>query len=138
MIEGSSLMPDDSTLVEAAQAAAENAYAPYSRFRVGAAVRGASGRIYEGCNVENASYPVGLCAERNALGSAVAAGEERIEAVAVASADASLETLLPCGMCRQFLSEFGDLRMLTKQAGRWVAQPLSTLLPAAFRLEQGE
>jgi cytidine deaminase len=132
------LTPEDRALIQAAREAADRAYAPYSRFRVGAAVRGASGQVYRGCNVENASYPVGLCAERNALGSAVAAGEERIEAVAVAPGGEALETLLPCGMCRQFLAEFGDLRVLSKQAGRWLAQPLSTLLPAAFRLEEGE
>jgi cytidine deaminase len=121
-------------LIDAAKEAAQEAYAPYSGFRVGAAVRGGSGRLYLGCNVENASYPVGLCAERNAVGSAIAAGEEALEAIALASAG-EVETLLPCGMCRQFLAEFGDLPVVTKQGGRWLAQPLSTLLPAAFSLE---
>lgn len=129
------LTPADVDLIEAAKEAARRAFAPYSRFRVGAAVRGGSGHVYRGCNVENASYPVGLCAERNAVGSAVAAGEERLEALAVASGAEDVATLVPCGMCRQFLAEFGDVRVVSKQGGCWISQPLSELLPVAFSLE---
>lgn len=118
--------------------AAARAYAPYSGFRVGAAVLGGSGRLYAGCNVENASYPVGTCAERNALGAAIAQGETEILALAVAGGPEGRETLVPCGMCRQFMSEFGDLEVISKQGGRWVVQRLSALLPVAFHLERGE
>lgn len=123
-------------LVEAARRVAVSAYAPYSGFRVGAAAFGGNGRIYVGCNVENSSYPVTLCAERNAVGSAVADGETRIVAVAVASPE-DLDNLTPCGMCRQFLAEFGgDVLVVTRQGGAWRAQPVSELLPGAFRLEE--
>ena len=125
-------------LVRAALAVAGRAYAPYSGFRVGAAVLGGSGRIHAGCNVENASYPVGLCAERNAVGTAVAEAEPRIVAVAVAPADPSVRTLTPCGMCRQFLAEFGsDLPVAILEGGAWVVRPISALLPAGFTLPAG-
>lgn len=91
-------------LIEAAIAAMANAYAPYSNFSVGAAVRGASGRIYAGCNVENAAYPEGWCAETSAIAALVAAGETRIAEVAVAGPGDRLVT--PCGGCRQRLREF--------------------------------
>ncbi len=123
-------------LVEAARRVAAFAYAPYSGFRVGAAALGGNGRIYTGCNVENSSYPVTLCAERNAVGSAVADGETRIVAVAVASPE-DLDDLTPCGMCRQFLAEFGDdVLVVTRQGGAWRAQSVRELLPGAFRLEE--
>ncbi len=122
-------------MIEAARAAAARAYAPYSGFRVGAAVLVASGRVYAGCNVENASYPVGLCAERNAVGSAVAAGETALVAVAVASLDLDPDDLTPCGMCRQFLAEFGrDILVVCRQGGAWRAVELRELLPGAFTL----
>ena len=122
-------------MIEAARAAAARAYAPYSGFRVGAAVLAASGRVYTGCNVENASYPVGLCAERNALGSAVAAGETALVAIAVASPDPDPDDLTPCGMCRQFLAEFGeDTVVVCRQCGEWRAVELRELLPGAFTL----
>src|SRR5471030_1443505 len=99
-----------SALIAAATAAHERAYAPYSRFPVGAALLGASGRIHNGCNVENASYGLTSCAERNAVFGAVAAGERTFLAVAVVTA---AETLTPpCGACRQVLVEFahdGDM-----------------------------
>jgi cytidine deaminase len=133
------LRPELGALVEEARRAAARAYAPYSGFRVGAAVLAASGKVYTGCNVENSSFPVGLCAERNALAAAVAAGEREMRALAVAGAGETAETagtLAPCGMCLQFMSEFGDLEVVSKQRAHWVVQPLSVLLPQAFRLEK--
>lgn len=91
-------------LVEAAIAAMAKAYAPYSNFSVGAAVRGASGTVYAGCNVENAAYPEGCCAETSALSAMVMAGETRVTEVAVAGGGDKLVT--PCGGCRQRLREF--------------------------------
>jgi cytidine deaminase len=92
-----------SELEDRAKAAQHHAYAPYSKFRVGAAVQ-MSGKIFEGVNVENASYPVSVCAERNAIATAVAAGARNLEAVAVCT-DASPPSS-PCGACRQVLREF--------------------------------
>jgi cytidine deaminase len=91
-------------LIAAAQTAMEKAYAPYSSFPVGAAVRGANGRVYAGCNVENASYPQGCCAEAGAISAMVLDGERRIESVAVVGRGEELVT--PCGGCRQRIREF--------------------------------
>lgn len=110
------------TLLEAAERAAENAYAPYSDFRVGAAILSEDGRIFTGCNIENASYGVTCCAERVALFTAVAAGARAFRAIAV--------THTPCGICRQALSEFGDMDVITKSE----TKRLSALLPDAFKL----
>ena len=92
-------------LTTAARLVRENAHAPYSRFKVGAAVRAASGQVYVGCNVENVAYPEGTCAEAGAIAAMVAAGEKRLTAVAVI-AD-SPAPVPPCGGCRQKLAEFG-------------------------------
>lgn len=99
----------DSDLIAAAVAARKNAYAPYSRFLVGAAVRDEHGRIHGGCNVENAAYPQGQCAEAGALAAMVLAGGHRCVAAAVAGGGEHLVT--PCGGCRQKLSEFGSPSM---------------------------
>ena len=112
----------------------ERAYAPYSHFRVGAAVVGQSGRVYRGCNVENASYGLCICAERNAVTHAVAEGETRIVAVAVATQTSP--PCPPCGMCRQTLAEFGgdDLPIvLVNPRGERVDTTLGELLPMTFR-----
>ncbi len=89
-------------LVSAARAAREKAYAPYSRYQVGAAVQTVEGRVFTGCNIENASYGLSICAERTAIFAAVAAGAREITAVALVTADGGT----PCGACRQVLAEF--------------------------------
>jgi cytidine deaminase len=118
-------------LIERAQAAQRRAYAPYSNYAVGAALLTDSGKIYEGANVENAVYNLGVCAERNAVFTAVAQGEREIVAVAVVSDRGGT----PCGACRQVISEFGGdpLVIIADRAGTIVSErPLSSLLPDAF------
>lgn len=123
----------ENDLFAAAWRARENAHAPYSGFRVGAAVRGASGRIYMGCNVENAAYPEGLCAEASAIGACVAAGEtEILETLVVGIAP---EPVTPCGACRQRLREFArsDMPVHAANADGVVATfTLGALLPHSF------
>ena len=121
-------------LIEAARAVRAHAHAPYSRYQVGAAVRAASGKIYVGANVENASYGLALCAERSAVAAAVSAGEKKITAVAVVTATSP--PAAPCGMCRQVLAEFGDDALpiaLVNDAGERSDTTLGALLPHAFR-----
>ncbi len=122
------------TLMDAARAAARRAYVPYSHFPVGAAVLTADGTIVAGCNVENASYPLTVCAERVAVATAVAAGHQEIAAVAVSAPKAAGTT--PCGGCRQVLNEFkpshADLIVFLDDGTDVRDVPLGTLLPAAF------
>ena len=120
-------------LVAAAQSARTRAYAPYSGYAVGAAVRGAAGGVFAGCNVENAAYPQGLCAEANAIGTMVAAGEGVIAEVAVVGGGEALCT--PCGGCRQRLAEFahpGTPVHLAGPEGWRATTTLGALLPMAF------
>ena len=120
-------------LFAAAKAAHANAYAPYSRFRVGAALRAESGAIFVGCNVENAAYPEGWCAETSAIGAMTAAGERRIAEICVVGDGEALCT--PCGGCRQRIREFADAGTLVHVAGpEWVRKTfrLSELLPESF------
>ena len=125
------LIDGPEALVRAASEAMENAYAPYSQFKVGAAVRGASGAIYAGANVENVSYPQGQCAEASAVGALVTAGETTITAVAVVAE--RLEVCPPCGGCRQRLSEFGDASTPVYLGP--TTTTLGELLPGAFDRE---
>lgn len=121
-------------LRDAAFAAMENAYAPYSRFRVGAAIQAASGEIVAGCNVENAAYGEALCAERVAVAAAVAQGLTTFEEIAIASE--SDEPSPPCGSCRQTMSEFAPDLLIRSYArnGKQATWHLSELLPEAFAL----
>jgi cytidine deaminase len=117
--------------VAAARRARANAYAPYSKFLVGAAVL-AGGEVFTGVNVENAAYPIGVCAERMAVGAAVTAGKRDISAVAVVGS--STEPTPPCGGCRQFIAEFGpDIVVIAEtDAGRRSEWRIAELLPDAF------
>ncbi|MCB1312206.1 MAG: cytidine deaminase [Sedimentitalea sp.] len=121
------------SLKETAAQVRLNAYAPYSGFRVGAAIRGASGAVYAGCNVENVAYPEGTCAEAGAIAAMVAAGETVLTEVYVI-AD-SPEPVPPCGGCRQKLAEFGTgevpVTLATVQGAETVTR-IADLLPGAF------
>jgi cytidine deaminase len=121
------------SLVEDAARVRENAYAPYSNFKVGAAIRSASGAVHLGVNVENAAYPEGTCAEAGAIAAMVAAGDTRIAEVAVI-ADAP-RPVPPCGGCRQKLAEFGagDVKVtLATTRGAVLETTVAELLPGAF------
>jgi len=122
------------TLIQTAIEARKWAYAPYSKYNVGAALLTASGKIYDGVNVENAAYPTGTCAERVAVFKAVSAGEREFSAIAVATANGGF----PCGPCRQVLAEFGlETRVLIANTEGQLLQETSVaeLLPEAFTPE---
>lgn len=119
---------DWDALKNKAEEAQKNAYAPYSDFQVGAAIL-SEGQIFSGCNVENSSYPVGICAERAALAAAVAAGCRSIEAVVITAA----RPITPCGMCRQALAEFNQEVPILMVSEQMEAQAtLGQLLPDPF------
>ena len=125
------LRVDHARLARAAARARRRAYAPYSRFPVGAAVLTTDGMIYTGCNVENASYGLSLCAERVAIHTAVAQGRRRVTALAVAGPAGA--TLMPCGACRQVMDEFGVQTVILASArGAPAIVSLSDLLPWPF------
>ncbi|BAJ62897.1 MULTISPECIES: cytidine deaminase [Anaerolinea] len=123
------------TLIQTALQARRWAYAPYSNYRVGAALLTDSGKIYDGVNVENAAYPVTMCAERTAVFKAVSEGERRFVAIAVATANGGT----PCGSCRQVLAEFGlDIQVIVvdEQGTVHLETTVSDLLPGAFTSKQ--
>ena len=123
------------SLIDAAREVRENAYAPYSHFKVGAALRGRSGRVYQGCNVENVAYPEGTCAEAGAIAAMIAAGETEITEIAVI-AD-SPAPVPPCGGCRQKLAEFGrdDTPVtLATVDGKTLETTVGELLPGRFEV----
>ena len=126
---------NDKELYRMAADVKNNAYAPYSGFRVGAALLAQSGKVYTGVNVENASFGATLCAERGAVAKAVSEGEQEFRALAVAS---SAGEAMPCGICRQVLMEFEpELRVITgKDEEHLESYSLQELLPGAFSLQK--
>ncbi|WP_170417786.1 cytidine deaminase [Ruegeria atlantica] len=121
------------TLKDAALSVREKAYAPYSNFKVGAAIRSTSGEVYTGCNVENVAYPEGTCAEAGAIAAMVAAGEQELSEVYVVAS--SPQPVPPCGGCRQKLAEFGkrDAKVtLATVDGAEFETTIGQLLPGAF------
>lgn len=130
--------PVDEELVARALAMRARAYAPYSRFTVGASLRCADGTVVDGCNVENASYGLCICGERTAVSAAVAQGHQRFTQIAVATGASPPAS--PCGMCRQVLAEFavdGDIDVvLVNDAGERVVTSVRALLPLSFHHAQ--
>lgn len=123
-------------LIEKAIEAMRRAYAPYSNFKVGAALLTKSGKVFVGCNVENASFGLSVCAERVAMFTAVAAGETQFEKLVVVANTSS--PVSPCGACRQVMSEFGDFEViLANTNGDTMKTRVSELLPYAFKLREG-
>ena len=129
----------DEPLIDAARRATDSAYAPYSKFKVGAAVRSSAGAIYSGCNVENISFPVGACAEKHAIATGVLAEGNTFKIVAVAvfaeHADCSPHAVSPCGACRQAIAEFSDKDAVIyypDERGIFAQINVGELLPLAF------
>lgn len=123
----------DQELLNFADKAKENAYVPYSRFQVGAAILTKEGKIFTGCNVENSSYGAAICAERTAAVKAVSEGFRDFDAIAISSSNADKETVYPCGICRQFLHEFNpDLKVICKSPEGFETYRLSELMPKGF------
>ena len=125
----------DRNLIDMAADVMKRAYAPYSGFKVGAAVEASDGSVFTGCNVESAAYRATICAEATAVSSAVAAGHREFKRIAVISEGSAY--CFPCGVCRQMLYEFApELEVLCARAdGRYVSYPLTALLPMAFGRE---
>uniref|UniRef100_A0A3Q4AIQ9 Cytidine deaminase n=1 Tax=Mola mola TaxID=94237 RepID=A0A3Q4AIQ9_MOLML len=120
-------------LIQQSQEAKKQAYCPYSKFRVGAALLTLENHVFTGCNVENACYNLGICAERNAMAKAVSEGCKVFKAIAIAS-DMNDQFISPCGGCRQFMREFGtnwDV-FLTKPDGSYLEKTVDELLPISF------
>ncbi len=130
-------MVERNDLVALAREAATHAYAPYSRFRVGAAVLSSDGLMYSGANVENAAYPSSSCAEATAIAHAVSEGVRKIDQVAVACIDArSVAGAYPCGRCRQIMAEFGvdEVHVSAGSGSKIRTHPFEELLPFGFKL----
>ena len=130
---------DDKQLIEVAKAARQNAHAPYSNYYVGAAIVDDKGNTHSGCNVENAAYPEGNCAEANAIGAMVASGGKKIAVIAAVGGTDELEFCTPCGGCRQSILEFSDENtrvILLDEDGQIQKYSIDDLLPLAFRLRQ--
>jgi cytidine deaminase len=123
-------------LMERAIEASKNSYSPYSKFAVGACLETSDGKIYSGCNFENSSYGLSICAERNAIGSAVADGHTKIKAIAIYSPNQ--DNCSPCGACRQVLHEFcekdEELDVILKNKNGLKIYTLAQLLPESFSL----
>ena len=128
---------DTNRLIEAATEVRHNAHAPYSGFQVGAAVQDENGVIHVGCNVENAAFPEGACAEANAIGAMVAGGGKRIVAIAAVGGPDKIIPCTPCGGCRQRILEFADEDtqvILIGDGGDVESHRIGELLPRSFRL----
>ena len=129
-------MIDDKSLMHAAQEARKNSYSPYSHFRVGAALLTKSGKVYTGCNIENAAFSVTNCAERTAFFKAVSEGEREFEALAIVGGreGETADFCAPCGVCRQVISEFcpKDFKILLGNEDKFDAYTLEQLLPFSF------
>lgn len=126
---------DYKKLMDLAKEASQNSYSPFSRFAVGAAVLTSSGKIYQGCNVENSSFGLTNCAERTAIFKAVSEGERTVLAVAIYSPNT--DSCYPCGACRQVLFEFQDeyeIDVVTENLGELEVKKLSYFLPCGFRI----
>ncbi len=127
----------DNTLIDTARAAREHAHAPYSQFRVGAALLTRDGRVFQGCNVENQSYGLTNCAERTAFFAAIAAGYRPGDFVQIAVIGATAEPIAPCGACRQVMFDLGGPELVVLQsnlAGDVKRTTAAALLPGAFVL----
>jgi cytidine deaminase len=130
---------NDEQLIEAAKEARENAHAPYSNYFVGAAIVDDQGNVHRGCNVENAAYPEGNCAEVNAIGAMIASGGKKISVIAAVGGSEALEFCTPCGGCRQSILEFSDddtRVILINEEGKIQKYSIDDLLPLAFRLRK--
>ena len=127
---------DFQELMNKAKNAAQTSYSPFSRFAVGAAVLMSSGKVYEGCNVENSSFGLTICAERCAIFKAISEGEKEIRAIAIYSPNS--DSCYPCGACRQVMFEFqGDeeeIQVVTENLGNLEINKLSYFLPCGFRI----
>ena len=124
----------DKKLAELARETAKKAYAPYSNFRVGAALITDSGNIYTGCNIENASYPATVCGEDVAIFKAISEGETKIDKIAVACIDAKSDTaIFPCGLSRQRLSEFNTEQVIVVDNNGYKEYKFSEILPFDFK-----
>ncbi|MBX9830995.1 cytidine deaminase [Candidatus Babeliales bacterium] len=125
------IMINHRMLLNKAKEAQQKAYAPYSKFHVGAALLAKNGSIYTGCNVENASYGAAICAERTAFVKAISEGQTSFEAIAIVASHN--KHTYPCGICRQFMAEFGlDLKIITEDLTTTAKQTLAEFLPKAF------
>ncbi|XP_033219671.1 cytidine deaminase-like [Belonocnema kinseyi] len=132
---------DIQELITESVAAREMAYAPYSKFKVGAALRCEDGSISTGCNVENAAYPISICAERVAISKAVSEGKRKFSAISVAAEPAHGSNYTsPCGMCRQMIAEFGDIPVFLTRPDMTKIQTTSLreILPFSFALKTPE
>lgn len=128
---------DDKDLINAALAVREHAYCPYSGFKVGAALVDDKGNVHVGCNVENAAYPQGNCAETSAIAAMIAAGGKNIVTIAVAGGSDAPTACTPCGGCRQRINEFADKQtriIVIDDDGDWHTYSIGELLPAGFHL----
>lgn len=127
----------DQDLIDAALAVRDNAYCPYSGYRVGAALVDDQGRLHVGCNVENAAYPQGNCAETSAIAAMIAAGGKTIVKIAIAGGSDDIAACTPCGGCRQRINEFaiaGTKIIVFGDDGDWERFSIAELLPASFHL----